>query len=370
VRLRVEALRGRHVSAAVDPGAVRLVREEARQLARSLGIRAGEGSPDAAGILLALAYPDRIAQRRQGGGGRFLLRNGRGAAFAHPQPLAEAAYVVAAELAGHGRESRVYLAAPVELADLEAHFAEQVETQETVAWDDEAGAVRARRRERLGALILRESPLSGADPELVTGALLDGIRARGIVALPWTRVARELQERLVFLRRSDPSWPDASDDGLLATLEDWLAPYLDGATSLAALARLDLASILESMLAWDQRRRLDEQAPTHLEVPSGSRIPVDYSDPAAPVLAVRLQEVFGWTETPRIAGGRVPLTLHLLSPARRPVQVTRDLASFWRTTYFDVKKDLKGRYPKHYWPDDPLAATPTHRAKPRGTEKN
>jgi ATP-dependent helicase HrpB len=367
VRLRVEALRGRHVSAAVDPGAVRLVREEARQLARTLGIRVGEGSSDAAGILLALAYPDRIAQRRQGGGGRFLLRNGRGAAFAHPQPLAEAAYVVAAELAGHGRESRVYLAAPVELADLEAHFADQVETQETVAWDDEAGAVRARRRERLGALVLRESPLSGAAPELVTAALLDGLRARGIVALPWTRVARQLQERLVFLRRSDPSWPDASDDGLLATLEDWLAPYLHGATS---LARLDLASILESMLAWDQRRRLDEQAPTHLEVPSGSRIPVDYSDPAAPVLAVRLQEVFGWTETPRIAAGRVPLTLHLLSPARRPVQVTRDLASFWRTTYFDVKKDLKGRYPKHYWPDDPLAATPTHRAKPRGTEKN
>jgi len=138
---------------------------------------------------------------------------------------------------------------------------------------------------------------------------------------------------------------------------------------LAALSRLDLTTILESMLAWDQRRRLDEQAPTHVDVPSGSRIPVDYSDPDAPVLAVRLQEVFGWTETPRIAGGRVPLTLHLLSPARRPVQVTRDLASFWRTTYFDVKKDLKGRYPKHYWPDDPLAATPTHRAKPRGTEK-
>jgi ATP-dependent helicase HrpB len=367
VRLRVEALRGGRVPASVDHDAVRRVREEARQLARGLGIRAGEGSAEAAGILLALAYPDRIAQRRQGGGGRFLLRNGRGAAFAHPQPLAEAAYVVAAELAGHGRESRVYLAAPVDLADLEAHFADQLETQETVVWDDEAGAVRARRRERLGALVLRESPLSDPDPELVTAALLEGIRARGIGALPWTRVARQLQERLVFLRHSDPSWPDASDEGLLASLEEWLAPYLAGATS---LARLDLASILESMLAWDQRRRLDEQAPTHVEVPSGSRIPVDYSDPDAPVLAVRLQEVFGWTETPRIAGGRVPLTLHLLSPARRPVQVTRDLASFWRTTYFDVKKDLKGRYPKHYWPDDPLAATPTHRVKPRGTEKN
>ena len=368
LRLRVEALRGGRVPAAawtVDRDAVRRVGEEARQLARGLRIRDGWGSSDAAGVLMALAYPDRIAQRRQGGGGRFLLRNGRGAVFAHPQPLAEAAYVVAAELAGHGRESRVFLAAPVELADLEAHFAGQIETEESVAWDADAGAVRARRRERLGALILRESHLADADPELVTAALLAGIREKGIAALPWSKGARQLQERLVFLRHSDPSWPDASDEGLLATLEDWLAPHLHGATSLAQLARVDLAAALEAMLAWDQRRRLDEQAPTHVDVPSGSRIPVDYSDPDAPVLPVRLQEVFGWTETPRIAGGRVPLTLHLLSPAHRPVQVTRDLASFWRTTYFDVKKDLKGRYPKHYWPDDPLAATPTHRARPR-----
>jgi ATP-dependent helicase HrpB len=348
----------------VDRDATRRVADEARQLARGLGIRAGEGSPEAAGVLLALAYPDRIAQRRAGGGGRFLLRNGRGAAFAHPQPLAEAAYLVAAELAGHGRESRVFLAAPLELAELEAHFADQIETEESVAWDAEAGAVRARRRERLGALVLRESHLADADPEQVAAALLAGIGERGTAALPWSRGARQLQERLIFLRHADPSWPDASEAGLLAGLETWLAPHLHGVTSLAGLARLDLGAILEAMLAWDQRRRLDEQAPTHIDVPSGSRIPVDYSDPEAPVLAVRLQEVFGWTETPRIAAGRVPLTLHLLSPAHRPVQVTRDLASFWRTTYFDVKKDLKGRYPKHYWPDDPLAATATHRARP------
>ena len=365
VRLRVEAMRGGRLPPAtwsVDRDAARRVAEEARQLARSLGVRPGEGSADASGVLLALAYPDRIAQRRPGGGGRFLLRNGRGAVFAHPQPLAEAAYLVAAELAGHGRESRVFLAAPLELADLEAHFADQMETEEAVAWDSEAGAVRARRRERLGALVLRESHLADADPERITAALLEGIRERGLAALPWSKSARQLQERLVFLRHSDPSWPDASDAGLLAGLEAWLAPHLHGA---ASLVRLDLTAVLESMLAWDQRRRLDEQAPTHIDVPSGSRIPIDYSDPEAPVLAVRLQEVFGWTETPRIAGGRVPLTLHLLSPAHRPVQVTRDLASFWRTTYFDVKKDLKGRYPKHYWPDDPLAATATHRARPR-----
>ncbi|HYW08317.1 MAG TPA: ATP-dependent helicase C-terminal domain-containing protein, partial [Longimicrobium sp.] len=164
---------------------------------------------------------------------------------------------------------------------------------------------------------------------------------------------------------ADPSRPDATDEGLLESLDEWLGPHLHGLTSLAEVQRIDLVAVLEGMLGWEQRRRLDEMAPTHVDVPSGSRIPVDYADPAAPVLAVRLQEVFGWTETPRIAGGRVPLTLHLLSPAHRPVQVTRDLASFWRTTYFDVKKDLKGRYPRHYWPDDPLIAEATHRARPR-----
>ncbi|HEV2148723.1 MAG TPA: ATP-dependent helicase C-terminal domain-containing protein, partial [Longimicrobiaceae bacterium] len=318
-----------------------------------------------AGLLLAFAYPDRIAQKRPGQTGRYLLRNGRGAVLEGAQALAEAPFLVAAELDGQGRESRAYLAAPLAEEELAAHFAEQVETEETVAWDAESGAVRARRRERLGALTLRDAPLADPDPERVAAALAEGIARAGIASLPWTRETMQLRERLAFLHRHDPTWPDTSDDALLATLPEWLGPHLYGLRRMDEVRRLDLGAVLLGRIPWERRAALDELAPSHLQVPSGSRIAVDYSDPDAPVLAVRLQEVFGMTETPRVARGRVPLTMHLLSPARRPVQVTRDLASFWRTGYFEVKKDLKGRYPKHYWPDDPLAATPTHRTRPR-----
>jgi ATP-dependent helicase HrpB len=188
-----------------------------------------------------------------------------------------------------------------------------------------------------------------------------------VAALPWSEAAARLRERLAFLHALDPSWPDVSDGALLATIDTWLVPHLAGARSLDDVARLDLASLLVAGLEHRRRRALDELAPTHVTVPTGSRLPIDYTDPAAPVLAVRLQEMFGARDTPRIAGGRVPLTLHLLSPAHRPVQVTRDLAGFWATSYFDVRKDLRGRYPRHPWPEDPLAAEPTRRAKPRGT---
>ncbi|MGZ4134174.1 MAG: ATP-dependent helicase C-terminal domain-containing protein, partial [Tumebacillaceae bacterium] len=185
--------------------------------------------------------------------------------------------------------------------------------------------------------------------------------------LPWKKASQQLRERLHFMHEfsGDAEWPDVSDEGLLATMADWLAPHLYGMKSRGDLQGLNLVGIFEAMLTWEQRRELDEHAPTHLVVPSGSRIPLDYSDPSAPVLAVRLQEMFGLKETPRIAKRRVPVVLHLLSPAQRPVQVTRDLANFWEHTYFEVRKDLRGRYPKHYWPDDPLEAIPTHRAKPR-----
>ncbi len=376
LRLRLEALRdarrggrggGSFRGLRVDRGALHRVLDEARHWRAELGVpaRAEEGDTDAAGLLLAFAYPDRIAQRRPGQAGRFLLRNGRGAALAGAQALADAAYLVAAELDGQGRESRVFLAAPLAEEELAAHFAEQVATEETTAWDAEARAVRARRRERLGALVLRESALPDPDPEAVAAALLEGIAREWPGSLPWSRAAVQLRERLAFLHRADPSWPDASEPALLASLPEWLGPHVYGLRRLDEVQRLDLVAVLLGLLPWERRAALDELAPTHLAVPSGSRIPVDYSDPDAPVLAVRLQEVFGLTETPRIARGAVPLTMHLLSPAQRPVQVTRDLASFWRTTYFEVKKDLKGRYPKHYWPDDPLQATPTHRVRPR-----
>ncbi|HET7459952.1 MAG TPA: ATP-dependent helicase HrpB [Longimicrobium sp.] len=367
VRLRLAALRRERGPGgfSVDHAALRRVTAEAKELRRQLGAPPAEADDDAAGVLLALAYPDRIAQRRAGGGARYLLRNGRGAAFPEPQSLSEHPYLVAAELDDAGREGRILLAAPLELAEIERWFADQVVTDESVAWDDAAAAVRARRQERLGALVLREAPLADPDPERIAAALVDAVRREGVAALPWSKAAAQLRERIGFLHHHDPSFPDVSDAALLETMDEWLGPHLYGMRKLDEVRRIDLVPVLEGMLGWEQRRLLDDWAPTHVDVPSGSRIPVDYGDAAAPVLAVRLQEVFGWTETPRIAGGRVPLTLHLLSPAHRPVQVTRDLASFWRTGYFDVKKDLKGRYPKHYWPDDPLVAEATARAKPR-----
>ena len=372
VRLRLELLRrsdDRRTGAvhghSIDRGALHRVIAEARDLRRQLSISPDDGDMEAAGVLLALAYPDRIGQRRAGSGGRYLLRNGRGAAFAGADSLVESPYLVAAELDDAGREGRILLAAPVDLAEIESHFAGQIVEEEAVAWDADAGAVRARWSERLGALVLRERAIHDPDPERIAAALLEAIRREGIATLGWSKAAAQLRERIAFLHRSDPSFPDVSDEALEANLLEWLGPHVHGLTRMDDVRRLDLAAVLEAMLPWEKRRALDEQAPTHVTVPSGSRIPVDYSDPGAPVLAVRLQEVFGWTDTPRVAGGRVPLTLHLLSPAHRPVQVTRDLASFWRAGYFDVKKDLKGRYPKHYWPDDPLQATPTNRAKPR-----
>lgn len=367
VRLRLAALRRPEAGAgyAIDRGALHRAAAEARDLRRQLSVPAAEVDDDAAGVLLALAYPDRVAQRRAGSGGRYLLRNGRGAAFVDAQSLSAAPYLAIAELDDAGREGRIAIAAPLEPAEVERLFADQVVADQEVTWDADAGIVRARRVERLGAIVVREAPLAEPDPERIAAVLVAALRDEGIAALPWTKASAQLRERIGFLHRHDPSFPDVSDDALAAGLGDWLGPHLYRLRRRDEVQRIDLAPALEGMLGWEQRRRLDELAPTHLEVPSGSRVPVDYADPEAPVLAVRLQEVFGWTETPRIAGGRVPLTLHLLSPAHRPVQVTRDLASFWRTGYFEVKKDLKGRYPRHYWPDDPLVAEATARAKPR-----
>lgn len=372
LRLRVELLRERGTPAAwhgadVAREGLRRARAEAAQLRRLLRVAAGSGDPHDTGLLLAFAYPDRIAQRRPGSETRFLLRNGRGAALAAPQALGRSDYVVAAELDDAGGESRIFLAAPVELAQLEAHAADQLETAEEVAWDEATGAVRARRVTRIGALELRAAPVATPDPAALTAALLAVVRREGLGALPWRDAALTLRQRVAFLRTLDSAWPDWGDAALLASLEAWLAPHLAGARRRDDLARLDLHDILLAALPWDRRAALDRDAPTHVAVPTGSRIAVDYADPTAPVLAVRLQELFGCEETPRVGGGRVPLTLHLLSPARRPVQVTRDLAGFWRTSYFDVRKDLRGRYPRHHWPENPLEAEPTRRAKPRGT---
>ena len=381
LRHRVDVLRGAAAPAgfAVDGRALQQVRRSSDLFARRVsrdGSARSPGQPQlardqAVGLLLAFAYPDRIGMARGGEGGRYLLSQGRGAALPGPSALARSEFIVAAEIDAGEREAKLYLAAPLERSLLEKHFGSLVTEQDEVAWDSRMGAVAARRVKRLGALVLEERPLRGGVEAETRAAMLAGIRELGLDCLPWTKDLQQWRARVSLIRNSATTpeqaaeWPDVSDAALLATLEDWLAPWLDGVTRRDHLARVDLRGALHGLLDWNAQRRLDEWAPTHLTVPSGSRIAVDYSG-AVPALAVRLQEVFGWMESPRLAGGRVPVTLELLSPARRPVQVTRDLASFWARGYVEVKKELKGRYPKHYWPDDPYAATPTRKVRPPG----
>jgi ATP-dependent helicase HrpB len=352
---RLDALRERG-----DRAALRPIRDAARRWQRQLGgdrRHAGQEDPSLAGALLACAWPDRIARRRAGATGRFLLSSGRGAYFAEPEPLAAADWLVAAQLDG-AREARIFLAAEVSREHLLKYHGALIEQRRLVAWDErEQGAV-ARLQQRLGELVLSDEPCQDADPLELQAILLDAVRRQGPSCLPWNDAARALQARLAFLHRLMPQdWSDFSDAALRARLEHWLAPYLHGMTRLAHLQRLDLRALLLAQLSRDQQRRLDELAPDALTVPSGSRVRLDYSQ-ETPVLAVRLQEMFGLADTPRIAGGRVPVLLHLLSPARRPVQITQELGAFWRGSYHEVKKELKGRYPKHRWPDDPLGAQP------------
>lgn len=372
MQLRVDELR----RAGGKDAAAQRVKAQAEQWRRPLetmrredGVAmAGEAASSGGaslGALLARAYPDRIAQRRPDG--RYLLANGRGAVLPELQPLSRFAYLVVCDLDDAGSEGRIRLAASIEQAELESGLPAYLTKEEAVEWDAAAGSVRARRRVRLGALTLTESPLEKPDPEMVADQLLQGIRLRGMEALPLGKSGAGLLARMRLMQRhaGDPDWPDVSEDALLDTMEQWLKPHVYGLRSLSDLSKLQMTGIIGSLMSWKQSQQLDEQVPTHIQVPSGSRIPVDYSDPESPVLAVRLQELFGLRETPAIARGRLPLTLHLLSPSQRPVQVTRDLASFWENAYFEVKKDLKGRYPKHYWPDNPYEATATNRAKPR-----
>lgn len=324
------------------------------------------------GALLAFAYPDRVAQQRRAGGGEYRLANGRAAQFGEPDALMKQAWLVIAELGSRQgqREERIYLAADLDPELFDGVLREQVSVREELEWDEREGALRAERQWRVGELVLNREPLKDLDEATRSRALLGLVRRKGIELLPWTAELRQWQARIALLRRLDleknatSEWPDVSDKALLASLEKWLQPYLGKVTRLSHFANLELHNMLQTLLPWPLPQRLEELAPKALQVPSGSRIGIDYSE-EPPVLAVRMQELFGLADTPRIGGGRQVVKLHLLSPGRKPVQVTQDLASFWRNTYAEVKKELKGRYPKHYWPDDPLIAEPTARAKPR-----
>ncbi|GAA4295209.1 ATP-dependent helicase HrpB [Nibribacter koreensis] len=346
----------------IDDNALRRIKEQAQHLRQRLKETQKTIQPDKAGLLAALAYPDRLAQRESAG--RVRLVTGQKATL--PTELfAEAEFYGVAHLEISHR-SRVLSAAPIDKAEILAHFKHQLAEAEEVKWDAATEKVVARKIVRLGALILEEKSIAHPNAELVAQALLQALQEKGVERLPWSKEALQLKERLAFMHKLDAtSWPDVSDSKLQETLEEWLGPHLLGLKSLDQVARLDLAEILLTDFTWEQRQELDRLAPSHIEVPTGSRITLDYANPEAPVLAVRLQEIFGMLDTPRIGGGKVPLLVHLLSPAMRPVQVTRDLRSFWTTGYFDVRKDLRGRYPKHHWPEDPLTAPPTRRTKNR-----
>jgi len=374
LRLRVGALRG-DVRALppgidVDHRALTQARRNSAEWQRDFapGIRENADPHDDTGILLALAYPDRIGRAR-GEGGRYVLANGRGARFAEPQALAKSEFIVAAELDGSEREARIFLAAPLQLTDIERLFGAHIVERAEIVWDDREQMIHARRLRRLGELVLQSTEIRDADPDAMLQAALTGLGSLGIGALPWTKELRQWQARVgLMLKHAVPApepWPDLGDGALAATLNDWAPPWIAGLTRRDHFARMDLANALRSRLSYAQNSLLEREAPTHFVVPSGSRIPIDYLDGDVPTLSVRLQEMFGMSATPSVAAGRLPLLLKLLSPAGRPVQITRDLVSFWNRGYHDVKKDLKGRYPKHFWPDDPYTAAPTRRARPR-----
>ncbi len=374
LRLRVGVLKGD--TRALPSGLTvetRALREASRSSAnwqRALGgsNTARSDAHDPTGLLVALAYPDRIGRARDGSG-RYRLANGRGARFGEPQALAKSEFIVAPELDGAEREARIFLAVPIERADLDRHFGTHIEVHDEIVWDEREHAVRARRERRLAALVLDTEELRSPEPAAVQRAALEVLRRLGLGVLPWSKELRQWQARVALLRRyqvpaAEP-WPDLSDAALLATLEEWAAPWMDGLVRREHFARLDVSNALRSRLSHAQGVVLDREAPTHFAVPSGSRIPIDYLDGEVPTVSVRLQEVFGLSATPAVAAGRLPLLLKLLSPAGRPVQITRDLVSFWARGYHEVRKDLKGRYPKHYWPEDPHTAAPTRRARPR-----
>ncbi len=369
LRLRIDAILRGH--------APKMISEAARQLARRLGdvlrqanLPKGKNTKvdrtDEVGLLLAFAYPDRIGERRKGADARYRLSGGRGGVLPNEDSLASEAYIAVAELDGQAREARIYLAAPVARATLETHFADQISEGTEVFWDTQSDAVQARWQRRIGALVLDEKATHDeADPDAIATAMIEGIRKVGLHCLPWDKASEGLRERLSFLHRVDGDhWPDMSDDGLLGSLEDWIAPYLTGITKRGQLKQINLSEALLAGIDWNQRQELDRLAPTHWQVPTGSNIRIDYSG-ETPALPVRMQEMFGATETPKVAGGKVAVTLHLLSPAQRPIQVTSDLVGFWNGSYAQVKAEMKGRYPKHYWPDDPLQAEPTRRVKSR-----
>lgn len=347
-------------------------RSQRASAARSMAARWKASSPSkrggedlSPGAILALAFPDRVARNR--GNGSFILMNGRGASVDASSPLAKAPFATVGELTGVAANSRILLAAPISLGEIETQFADQILDKHELSFDSSSLSLRGRRKRRLGAITLSEETMRLAPDAATDRTLIEGILAIGIECLPWPKALLQWRDRVMFLLRAEgDEWPDLSDAALTAHVE-WLEPVVSGKLSVASIAAGDLSDAVMNLLPWDKRSRLDREAPTHFEAPTGTRVPIDYEAGQGPTVAIRVQELFGLSQHPSIANGRVPLVLELLSPAQRPIQITRDLPGFWRGSYAGVRADLRGRYPRHPWPEDPANALPTRRVKPRGT---
>jgi ATP-dependent helicase HrpB len=362
LRVRLDAFRRDHSPRARD---AQTAADRWAEIARQPAPQEGEAS---AGVLLALAYPERVAKNRGGAAGAFLLANGRGAQVDPASPLAREPYLAVAELTGSAAAGRILLAAPIKLAEIEARFAARIDTREEIAFDPASASLRMRRLRKFGALALAEQPMPPVADEAASRALAEGVARLGIARLPWSKTLRQWRDRVMFLRRAEGGeWPDLSDAALGSDIE-WLASVFAGKVSLGELSADEFAGALHARLPYPLPRRLDAEAPTHFEAPTGSRVPIDYEAEGGPKIAIRVQELFGLNRHPAIAGGSIALAIELLSPAQRPVQITRDLPGFWRGSYAAVRAEMRGRYPKHPWPDDPLAAAPTRKAKRRSGE--
>ena len=362
---RIRVLRGERGHRGLDPARLKAVQQAAKRLCRGQFVQALPAETDV-GRVLAQAYPDRIARRRPGTTPRYQLSNGKGAVLRDEDPLARQEWLVAADLDGKAREATMYLAAPVDLVDLEQDLAAHIEEREEALWDEKRGTVVGRKVRKLGALVLAEKPLQQVAPGLIQQGLLDAVHRKGLDSLPWNSGARQWVARVRLLASQFPGdWPEVSDQALLDTLEAWLAPFMTGMKRWSDLAGINLVQALNALLDYPQQQQLDELAPRSLTIPTGQNVTLDYSADNGPVLAAKLQALFGWTETPKVAGGRVPVVIHLLSPAQRPLAVTADLSSFWQNAYPEVRKELRGRYPKHPWPEDPLTAQAQQGTKKR-----
>ena len=367
IRLRLALLDGESVPGLnIDKAAAKYLQKLTDQWARRL--QAGKPTnykTDAIATLLACAYPDRIARRRAQSG-QFLLSAGQGVAVPDHDPLSASEYLVIPTLGGQRKQSnaRAFLACEIQSEHITDLYPDRLEMDDSIHWDKSTKSVVANRETRFGAIILARQSLASPPAEAICTALIDGIRQSGLRVLPWTQDSEQLRQRIRCIAQFETDWPDATEAALLLSLEDWLASFLTGMTQFDHLKKLDLVTCLKTLLDWPAQQQLEKEVPERLKVPSGSHIRIDYTNPAEPRLSVKLQELFGLQETPVICSGKLPVTIELLSPAMRPVQTTRDLKNFWKTTYHEVKKDLKGRYPKHYWPDDPFTAIATHRVRP------